>query len=478
MAVIGPAIANLAQRILPLQSLGPLTSDRLLATFGVRTSVTGASVTPDTALGLTAVHACIQVITDNVASLPVMTYRRLDKGKERAVDHPVFTLLHDAPNPWMSPFVFKETLMGHLLLWGNAYAEIVRDKQSGQPVALWPLRPSDIQKIQRSASGELIYTYRVPSSQSAIGSQSAGDLVEIPQRNMLHLRGLSSDGVIGYSPITLHREALGLALAAEEYGARFFGNNSTPGGVLQAKTRLSDGAVKNLKESWEAAHRGLSESHRVAILEEGVEWKQIGLPPEDAQFIEARTFQLQEICRIFRIPPHKAGDLTRATYSNIEKQEQQFMIDCLRPWLVRWEEQMTKDLLVVRERAQYDIEFLMEGQLRADIKTRYDAYGVGRQWGWLSVNDIREFENMNPVEGGDEYLTPANMMPLGTVPPALQEGGEEGESDEEDSEDEERSYELMLRDVMQKRGLRRTIERDADGRIVAVNETPLLEVVR
>ena len=466
MALIGPMLATMLQRILPLQSLGPLTSDRILAYIGGRASVTGVQVNQESALGIAACYACVRVLTDNVATLPCLLYRRTEgNSRERAAEHPLYRLLHDEPNPWMTPFTFKETLMGHVLLWGNAYAEIVRDKNTGQPVALWPLRPPDVQKIQRSQAGELIYTYRVPSTSATGTGPKAGELVEIPQRNMFHLRGLSSDGVIGYSPITLHREALGLALAAEEYGARFFGNNASPGGVLQTKARLSDVAATRLKESWEGAHRGLTEAHRVAILEEGVEWKQVGLPPEDAQFIETRKFQLTEISRLFRVPPHKINDLDRATYSNIDKLEQAFALDGVLPWLVRWEEQITKDLLLPRDRATYFAEFKMDAQWRADIKTRYDAYGIGRQWGWLSPNDIREFENMNPIPGGDEYLSPVNMQPLGTPPAAKQLPAGD------DDEDEDRNYRRLIQERV---SVRRVIERDHEGRISAVIETPMV----
>lgn len=474
LAILAPALAGLLQRILPLEGPYPLTASRLVEALGGGASVTGRSVTPELSLSIAAVWACVRVICDNVASLPIHLLRRLDeRGKDRATSHPLYRLLHDEPNPWMTPFTFKETLQGHLLLWGNAYAEIVRDR-AGQPVALWPLRPPDVYAIKRAASGELLYTYRVPMRGGTVldqtGMPQAGEIVEIPQRDMFHLRGLSGNGVVGYSPITLHREALGLALAAEEYGARFFGNNARPGGVLQAKGRLRADAVASLKESWETAHRGLSEAHRVAILEEGIEWKQVGIPPEDAQFLETRQFQLTEISRIFRVPPHKISDLNRATYSNVDKQEQQFMLDALRPWLVRWEEQISKDLIVPRERASYFAEFLMEAQWRADIKTRYDAYSKGRQWGWLSANDIREFENMNPVEGGDDYWMPVNVQAMGgkTVEPMQPAAG----ADDEDSRRYE--YERLLREVMSTRSVRRRIERDEEGRISAVIETPVL----
>ena len=473
MAVLGPALVGALQRILGLEGPYPLTSARLVEAFGGRASITGKQITPDVALGITAVKACVQVLCDNVASLPVPIYRRLDGGgKERATEHPLYRILHEEPNPWMTPYQLKETLMGHLLLWGNAFANIER-RSDGQARYLWPLRPDGVERIGRSQSGELRYLYRVPTN-NPTGSllddtAKPGDLVEIPQRNMLHIRGLSSNGVIGYSPISLHREALGLALAAEEYGARFYGNDARPGGILKTAGKLGETAAANLKRSWNEAHQGLTQSHRVAVLEDGVEWQAIGVPPEDAQFLETRNFQITEISRIFRVPPHKISDLNRATYSNVDKQEQMFMIDSLRPWLVRWEGQITKDLILPADRPRYFAEFLMEAQWRADIKTRYDAYAKGKQWGWLSTNDIREFENMNPVEGGDDYWMPVNVQAMGGNPvPAMQPAAK---SEPKESESDDRSFERMIQDVMSNRTVRRRIERDEEGRIAAVIET-------
>ncbi len=457
MAILGPALANAVQRILGLEGPYPLTSARLVEAFGGRQSITGAHLTPELALGITAVKACVQVLADNVASLPIPVYRRLEgRGKERATDHPLYRILHEEPNPWMTPYQIKETLMGHLLLWGNAFASIERwtsGNLAGQARYLWPLRPDGVERIGRAQNGELRYLYRVPTNNPSGAlmddTGKPGELVEIPQRDMLHIRGLSSNGVVGYSPIALHRESLGLAMAAEEYGSRFFGQDARPGGILKTAGKLGETAANNLKQSWNEAHQGLTGSHRVAVLEDGVEWQAISIPPNDAQFLETRQFQLTEISRIFRVPPHKISDLNRATYSNVDKQEQMFMIDSLRPWLVRWEEQITKDLILPSERSRYFAEFLMEAQWRADIKTRYDAYSKGKQWGWLSTNDIREFENMNPVPDGDMYWMPVNVQAMGgTNVPSMQAA-----PTEEDEEESVRAFERMLTQVMERRQL-------------------------
>ena len=408
-------IGGLLERALPLEGPYPLTAARLVSALSGAPSVTGRAVNEQSVLGISAVYSCVRVLADAVSALPLIVYRREGRGKSRANDHPLYRLLHDEPNPWMTPYQVKETMMGHVLTWGNAYLSIERDPRTGEPLALWPLRPADMRRIEVSRAGGLIYTYSAPRGGAQLIGPSAGgrELIQLPQRDVVHLRGLSSDGVIGYSPITLHRESLGLAMAAEEYGARFFGNNASPGGVLQSKAGLSEAARVNLKESWESAHRGLTSAHRVAILEEGVEWKAVGLPPNDAQFLETRQFQLTEISRIFRVPPHKISDLNRATYSNVAEQEQQFKGDSLEPWLVRIEEQIGLSLLTPMERRSLYPEFLMDAQWRADIRTRYEAYARGRQWGWLSANDIRELENLNPIEGGDDYWQPVNMFAVG-----------------------------------------------------------------
>lgn len=363
----------------------------------------GVSVTVDTALGYAAVLGCVRILAESVASLPLVMYERTADGKRRAMNHPLYTLLHDLPNPEMTSFQLREVLMGHLALWGNAYANAVWSN-GGQVLELWPLRP-DRMRVARE-NGQLRYYYRV-----AAGSQEQ----LIPTREILHVAFFSQDGVTGISPLRLFREAVGLGLAAQEFGARFFDNDARPGGVLQHPNVLSDSAYDRLQQSWESRHGGLSRSHKMAILEEGMSYQEIGIPPEDAQFLETRKFQVTEIARIFRIPPHMLADLDRATFSNIEHQSIEFVMHTLRPWLVRWEQAISRDLLTAPERRTYFAEFLVDGLLRGDTQSRYQAYAVGRQNGWLSANDIRRLENMNPVDNGDIYLVPLNMIPADQV---------------------------------------------------------------
>ncbi len=373
------------------------------AVRGNMSTSAGVSVSPSGSLRSSAVLACARILAESVASLPLILYERRADGKRRATEHNLYRILHDLPNPEMTSMEFRELLMGHLALWGNAYAEIETDGR-GRVVALWPLRPDRMEVVRDGP--ELRYRYRLPS----------GDIVVLRKEYVLHIRGFGTDGVVGLSMIALARQAIGLSLATEEFGARFFSNGARPGIVLKHPGRLSDEAERRLRKSWTDRHGGLSNAHRVGILEEGMDIAQIGIPPEDAQFLDTRKFQVTEIARIFRVPPHMLADLERATFSNIEHQSIEFVTHTLRPWLVRWEQAIHRDLLLERERGRYFAEFLVDGLLRGDIRSRYEAYSIGRQNGWLSANDIRRLENMNPIEGGDVYLIPLNMIPANAVP--------------------------------------------------------------
>ncbi|MBI9042916.1 MAG: phage portal protein [Anaerolineaceae bacterium] len=365
-------------------------------------SATGLTVTPERALQITAVYAAVRILAEGLASLPLPVYKRLPNGgKERDGEHSLYKVLHDQANEAMTAFQFKETMMGHLCLWGNAYAEIQFDG-GGHVRGLWPLRPDETEI--RWVNGKLFYVTTLPKK---FGHKR----IALSSERVFHLRGLSMDGIQGMSPIKMERNALGLAAATEEYGSRFFGNGAKPGGVLEHPQHLSDEAHNRVKGSWEEMHQGLENSHRVAILEEGMQYKQVGIPPEDAQFLETRKFQVSEIARIFRVPPHMLADLERATFSNIEQQSQDFLIFTLQPWLVRWEQELKKDLFTQAERKTHFAEFLVAGLLRGDTLARYQSYAVARQNGWLSANDVRKLENMNPVKGGDVYLVPLNMVP-------------------------------------------------------------------
>ena len=386
-------------------------------------TATGREVSADSAMTMTAVWACVRILSETVASLPLVLYRRLPNGgKERAPDHPLYPVLHDRPNPEMTSMEFREALMGHLALWGNAFAEIQRQPATGDVLALWPLRP-DRMKIERGPDGRLVYVYRLTEGKDKIFERSL----------ILHLRGLSPNGIQGYSPLDVAREAIGLGLAAEEFGARFFGNGAVPGLVLQHPGVLGDDAHKRLRMSWEDRHSGLENAQRVAILEEGMTVEKIGIPPEDAQFLETRKFQVQEVARIFGVPLHMIADLDRATFSNIEQQSIDFVTRTVRPWTGRIEQRMGASLIAAVEQERYFVEHVLEGLLRGDIASRYAAYSIGRQWGWLSANDVRTIENMNPVEGLDQYLMPLNMVDA-TDPEAGQPANSEPTANEDSDE--------------------------------------------
>jgi HK97 family phage portal protein len=364
------------------------------------TSTAGMTVTPESSLTSAAVFACIRVLAESISMLPLLMYERKGGGKQRVENHPLYWLLKEQPNPEMTAFELRETVMGHLCGWGNGYMEI-QWSDAGQPVALWPLLPNVT--VPQRVNGALVYDTQVPG----VGT------FRLPAWRVSHVRSLGGTGLMGYSPIRLHAESVGLALATQEFGNRYFGNGAKPGVVLKHPGKLTVEAKARLRTSWTAAHEGLSNAHRVAILEEGMGIESIGIAPNEAQFLETRKFQTTEIARIFRVPPHMIADLSQATFSNIEHQSIDFVVHTLGPWLVRWEQALSRDLLVGKEKQTHVIEFLVDGLLRGDISSRYTAYSIGRQNGWLSANDVRRMENMNPIKGGDVYLTPLNMVPAG-----------------------------------------------------------------
>lgn len=355
------------------------------------------TVTPESALRLSAVFACVRVLSETMASLPLMMYETAADGSRRpASDHPLYRVLRD-PNPFMTGFDYIEVLMKHLALRGNAYSQIDYDDR-GRITELWPLPPQNFIS-SRIEAGQRLYEYQDETGRT---TWMSSDIV-------WHVHCLG-DGLTGYSPIGLQRRAVALGLSAEEFGQRFFENDARPGIVLEHPGKLDDQAHKRLASSWEDTHRGLSKSHRAAILEEGMKLHEVGIPPEDAQFLETRKFQVSEIARIYRVPPHMIADLDRSTNNNIEHQGIEFGKFTILPWVERFEQSIGKYLLLKRD-SRYLVEFLMAGLERGDIQSRYGAYSIGRQGGWLSANDIRRLENMEPIEGGDVYLVPLNMTP-------------------------------------------------------------------
>lgn len=376
--------------------------------FGRTTS--GKPVNERTAMQTTAVYACVRILAEAVASLPLHVYEYQDDGGKKLVhDHPLYYLLHDEPNPEMTSFVFRETLMSHLLIWGNAYAQIIRDG-AGRVLGLYPLLP-DKMDVQRDDRGNIYYVYSRNSDENPMFKEY-GD-IRLKAEDVLHIPGLGFDGLIGYSPIAMAKNAVGMTLACEEYGASFFANGANPGGVLEHPGVLKD--PSKVRKSWNSVYRGVNNAHKIAVLEEGMKYQQIGIPPEEAQFLETRKFQINEIARLYRIPPHMVGDLDKSSFSNIEQQSLEFVKYTLDPWVIRWEQSLQRSLLLPGEKGKYFIKLNVDGLLRGDYQSRMNGYAVGRQNGWFSANDIREMENMNPIpdeQGGNLYLINGAMTKL------------------------------------------------------------------
>ena len=379
----------------------PMDAVSSAPTFYFGTSASGKAVNPSSAIQVSAVYACVRVIAETIASLPFHVYETTENGSRKAPEHPLYRLIHDEPNKEMTSFILRETMLAHLLLYGNAYCQIIRTGRD-KIDSLYPLLP-DKMEVDRDAGGLLTYTY----------TTSDGKRWRLDPRDVLHIPGLGFDGVMGYSPIALEKSAIGLGIAAEEYGSKFFSNGARPSGILTHPNTVKDPAA--LRASWNAAYGSSSNASRVAVLEEGMTFVPLSLPNNEAQFLETRKFQVSEICRIFRVPPHMIGDLDRATFSNIEHQSIDFAVHTIRPWLVRIEQAVNRALFSEKEKGRFYVQFNLDGLMRGDYKSRMEGYAIARQNGWMSANDIRELENVNAMsdeEGGNAYLVNGNMIPV------------------------------------------------------------------
>ena len=374
-------------------------------------SAAGITVTHDRANTVSAWYAGVRVISEDVASLPLILYQRLPRSKERAPDHPLYRLLHDAPNPEMTSMVFRETLQAHAIAWGNGYAEKELNG-SGRTIALWPLRP-DRMEAYWGEDGKRRYRYRRTQFAAA---------VDIPARRIFHLPGLGFDGLQGYSVLSLAREELGAAIALREYGNRVMANDARPGVILTHPGTLSATARKNITDSWDDKHAGFTNAGRTAVLEEGITVKEIGFPPEDVQFLESQQWQVTEVARRLRLAPHKIGDLSRATFSNIEEQNIDHVTSTIRPWCVRWEQQLSKDVI---EDPAYFAEHLMDALLRGKTLERAQANVLKVNAGAMVPNEWRLQDNENPLPWGDDRVsTPNNTAPAGAIAgPTAASGG-------------------------------------------------------
>lgn len=382
-------------------------------------TTSGENVSPDSAMRLSAVWACVRVRSEDVGKLPCILYRRNSDGsKQRATDHPLYSLIRDRPNPMMTAMEWRQMMQAHKDLRGNAYALKEYDAR-GNVVALWPVPPQYVTVLRYMSDGlahELFYRITVPHY----------PIITVPSEEILHLRGLTLDGFVGLSPIAYHRETIGMAIAAEKYGAAFFGNSARPDGILTVPTVLSKPAGDALRAEWEQKFKGAKNAKKLAIFDGGMKWEQVGMNNTDAQYLDSRQFQNHQIYSIYRVPPHKVGELSRSTNNNIEHQALEYVTDCLMSELVSWEQTLARDLLTDAERKEYYFEFLADALLKGDLPSRYAAYAIARNWGIFSVNDIRDRENMNRIANGDIFLQPLNMVEAGTKPPPVSAPGPGG----------------------------------------------------
>ena len=383
--------------------------------FFFGSSISGNFVDENTAMRNSAVYSCVRILSESIASLPLHVYEYKDGGKEKAIKHPLYFLLHDAPNDEMTSFIFRETIMAHLLLWGNSYSQIIRDGK-GKVVGLYPLLP-DKMAVERNDNGVIQYRYRRYYEENP-KLKDKGEII-FSRADMLHIAGLGFDGIIGYSPIAMARNAIGLSIACESFGSKFFANGARPLGILKTPTLVKD--PTKLQESWQSMYGG-ENAGRVAVLEQGMEYQTISIPPDDAQFLQTRKFQIAEIARIFRVPLHFLNELDRATFSNIEQQSLEYVIYSLTPYITRIEQAMNKALFQPSERGKYFVKFNLSGLLRGDYASRVSGYCSLIQNGVMSINDVRELEDMNKIPADN-----GNFMKLEQAGAAYQKGGERNE---------------------------------------------------
>ena len=368
--------------------------------FGMTNS--GERVDEKSAMQISTVYACVRLLAETVASLPLHLYKYTGQGdgKERATEHPLYKILYRQANPEMTSFSFREAIMTHLLLWGNAYAQIVRDGKNGI-LGLYPLLPENVE-IDRAENGDLFYTYHAYTDE--VPGEHDKDII-FQRDEILHIPGLGFNGLVGFSPIAMMKNALGTTLAVEKYGSSFFKNGAQPAGVLEHPGVLKD--PQKIRDNWMNAYGGAGNAHKVAVLEEGMAYKPISLPPEDSQFLSTREFGVEEICRIFRVPPHMVQDLKRATFNNIEHQSIDFVMHTIMPWLVRIEQALIKDVLIEEEQDQFFPKFNVDGLMRGDYKSRMDGYAVGFSNGFLSPNGEH---GSDPGGGGRRRLLPERLV--------------------------------------------------------------------
>lgn len=375
--------------------------------LGAEKTSTGVRVSRRTTLGYSPFWRGVNLISRDVAKLPLFVYKRIGDGKERDTVHPAYSLLRYKPNSEMTSFIFRQVLQSHALVEGNGYAYIDRDG-AGNPMELIPLDPTATYPIREN--GRLWYVTQVGQK-----------LRKLDPSNVLHIKGLGYDGLVGYSIIHMARESIGLGVALRDFGSRFFRANARPGVVLEHPAKISNEAAKRIRDSWNDMHAGIDNAHKTAILEEGMKLAVMSINARDSQLLESRQFEIREIANWFGVPPHKLGDTTRTAFASLEQENQSYLDDALDPWLVVWEEECREKLLTEREKESdsHVVEFLRQALVRANLKDRGAFYNTALQGGWMNRDEIRARESMNPLPNGEgkKFYTPLNVTTSGENPP-------------------------------------------------------------
>lgn len=417
-------LSTILKRATPNNPSFDINSAEAWDAFDTGKSDTGENVNRKTALGYSPVWRGVNLISRDVGKLPLITYERtyqsFGEGKERAVSHPAYRPLRWKANSEMTAFVWKQTIMGHALIEGNGYSYIFRDG-AGRPLELVPLFPDQTYPVREN--GVLMYVTHVN-----------GTPRKLDRMNVVHIKGLSYDGLCGYSVIKCARDSLSLGMAASKFGRILFKNNARPSVVLEHPTKLQPKAVEELRSSWERMHTGLDNAHKTAILTEGLKAHILSFNAEDSQFLQTRQFEIREVANWFGVPPHKLGDTTRTAFASLEQENQAYLDEALDPWLVAWEEECRDKLLTEEEkdRDSHVVEFMRQALVRADMATRYNSYSIGINNGFLNPNEARARENLNPYEGGDEFRFPLNMSGA-----TNSQGGDDGDNKKTDQDDDQ-----------------------------------------
>jgi len=416
-------ILDRIKKIFNLSVTDPKAWNPSLWRFFGSDSLSGELVNEYTALNYSAVYNAVSLISGTVATLPLRLNRKQGSKTIIADNKSLHRVLHDQANQYMTATAFREVMMSHVLLWGNAYAEIIRNRM-GDVLALWPITPDRVTiKMENSV---LFYEVRVNT-----------ETIRLPRENVLHIAGLGFDGIQGYSVIAMARKSIGLGMAMETFGSTYFGNGTHPGMIVEHPGQLSPQAHTNLKNSLTETYSGLGKAHRLMLLDEGMKAQKITINPEDSQFLESRQFQIPEIARWFNLPPHKLKDLTKSSFSNIESEQISFVTDSILPWLVRLEQTFNMQLLTESEKTREKLYFkhVVEGLLRGDSASRAAFYAALFNIGVLSINEIREREDFDPIEGGDEHFVQLNMTTLknaGKLPEPAKKEGDNSEVNEDE----------------------------------------------